>query len=148
MLFITKSSEETRELGKELAKSIQKAPRRRLGALILALYGELGSGKTTFVQGMAKGLGIERRIISPTFVIIRSYKVDIKHFYHIDLYRIDGKESIKDLGIEEIINNPENIVAIEWAEKMISFLPKSRIDIKFFYENISKRKIEISSVGE
>src|SRR3989344_4758806 len=124
-VFITNSSEETQRLGKEFARShLARLQGETLTDLsrsaLIALYGDLGSGKTTFVQGLAKGLGIKRRIISPTFIIVRSYRVRgkgegirVKYFYHIDLYRIDDKVSIKNLGIEEIFKNPENIVVIE-----------------------------------
>lgn len=156
-IFITESSKETKETAQNLVKSLKAGD-------ILALYGDLGSGKTTFVQGLAKGLGIQKRIISPTFVIIRVYdskfkrqnaKVkpclpagrtttqNLKFFYHIDLYRTESLGDINRLGIMEIINNPENIVAIEWAEKIKSLLPKERIDIKCDYIDENKRKIII-----
>lgn len=118
---------------------------------MIALYGELGSGKTTFVQGLAKGLGVKQRIISPTFIIIRTYKLksqnsnrktttqNSKLFYHIDLYRIVN--DIKGLGLEEILENPQNVVAIEWAERLGDLLPKERWDLYFKYLDEEKRKI-------
>ncbi|MDO8621586.1 MAG: tRNA (adenosine(37)-N6)-threonylcarbamoyltransferase complex ATPase subunit type 1 TsaE [Candidatus Levybacteria bacterium] len=149
-VFITNSFEETQALGEKVAKNLK-------GGGILALYGNLGDGKTTFVQGLAKGLGIKRRIISPTFIIVRSYATKLKSqsskikatiqnskvFYHIDLYRIDSQRDVEGLGIEEIINDPKNIVAIEWAEKMGKLLPKKRWDIKFEYLDEGRRKITI-----
>lgn len=155
-VFITKSAEETQKLAEELIKGLN--PKREDFDLnkgfnpdkvrVIALYGELGAGKTTFVQGLAKGLGIKRRIISPTFVIIRQYKVSparCNTFYHIDLYRIESEREVKELGLDEILNNPRNIIAIEWAEKMGNLLPENRIDIKFEYRNEGKRKIIINS---
>ncbi len=136
-IYITKSSKETKELGFNFAKILKKGD-------IVCLYGNLGTGKTTFVQGLAEGLGIKSRIISPTFIIVRSYKLGVRNFYHIDLYRIDDKKSIKDLGIEEIVNSPENIVVIEWAEKLKSLMPAKRIDVKFFYEKDNARKVAFS----
>jgi len=138
---ITNSFEETRKLGEEFARS--HLARLKYG--VIALYGDLGSGKTTFVQGLAKGLGIKRRIISPTFIIVRNYKLEVGSFYHIDLYRIQNEKDIESLGIEEIIKNPENIVAIEWAEKMGNLLPKKRWNIKFEYLDEDKRRITIVS---
>jgi tRNA threonylcarbamoyladenosine biosynthesis protein TsaE len=137
--FIVNSSEETQKLGFEFAKILGMGD-------VVCLYGDLGFGKTTFVQGLAKGLGITNRIISPTFVIVRSYKIknnelEIINFYHIDLYRIENEKDIEDLGIEEIISNTNNIVVIEWADKLKKYLPKKRIDIEFFYEKDSSRKI-------
>ncbi|MBI5465102.1 tRNA (adenosine(37)-N6)-threonylcarbamoyltransferase complex ATPase subunit type 1 TsaE, partial [Candidatus Gottesmanbacteria bacterium] len=115
-------------------------------AIVLALYGELGSGKTTFVQGLAQGLKIKKRIISPTFVFIRPYAISHKQytFYHIDLYRIEKLEDTRGLGLEEILDNPTNIIAIEWAEKIGNILPKKRIDVKFEILGENGRRITTS----
>jgi len=150
--YITKSIKETQELAKDFS-------RRTLGKInVLALYGELGSGKTTFVQGLAKGLGIKKRIISPTFIILRSYKFKIqkskvrnesqksKFLYHIDLYRINDEEDIGGLGIDEIIKSKKNIVVIEWAEKIKNFLPKNRWDITFEHLKDNQRRITINEL--
>jgi tRNA threonylcarbamoyladenosine biosynthesis protein TsaE len=172
-VFITNSFRETQGLGEEFVEGISGQGRalskRKKGALAIGLYGDLGSGKTTFVQGMAYGLGIKRRIISPTFVIVRQYNIPhypssdptwrgsrevnnssrqarTIHFYHIDLYRIEKEKHIVGLGIEEIMNDPQNIVAIEWAEKMEGFLPKERWDIHFEYSGRDRRKIGINRV--
>lgn len=154
-IFVTKSYQETQNAGKELIKRLnlmQGSTLTQKNALVLALYGDLGSGKTTFVQGLAKGLGIKRRIISPTFIIVRNYEIRFKiydlkfgNFYHTDLYRVEKINDIKELGVEEIINNPQNIVAIEWAEKMGKLLPEKRVDV--YFENLGeeKRKITIKN---
>jgi len=138
MEIVTKSAKETQKLGQKLAASLKKRE-------VIALYGELGSGKTTFVQGLARGLGIKQRIISPTFVFIRQYEIrdtqDV--FYHADLYRIDKAEDTRGLGLEEIFVDPNAIVAIEWAEKIKKILPKERIDIYFNYLSQNKREIKI-----
>lgn len=140
--MVTSNSRETSKLGEKIANNLR-------GKRIIALYGDLGSGKTTFVQGLAKGLGIRKRIISPTFVIIHQYKI-LPHlgarcnaFYHIDLYRIENERGLEGLGLEEIINDPQNIVAIEWAQKFKNLLPKDRIDIYFEYLDENKRRIWI-----
>lgn len=135
--FISKSREETLRLGEDFAKSLQ-------GGSVVCFFGELGSGKTTFIQGLAKGLGIKRRIISPTFIIIRHYQINFNqatNFYHIDLYRTQTKDDLLGLGVDEIIENNENIVAIEWAEKMNNLLPQKRVEIHCEYINDSERKI-------
>ncbi len=134
-IYIAKNPKETKELGFNFAKTLEKGQ-------VVCLYGDLGSGKTTFVQGIAVGLGIKNRIISPTFVIVRSYESGVMSFYHIDLYRTESEKDIEVLGIEEIINNPQNIAVIEWAEKMKSLIPEKRIDIKFSYKKNNTRKIE------
>ncbi len=144
MEVITKSAQETKDLGKKLAADLK-------GGELLALTGELGSGKTTFVQGLAKGLGIKQRAISPTFILMRSYKCQVsgvKNFYHIDLYRLENnvEREVRNLGIEEIWDNPKNIVVIEWAEKIKNILPKNKIWIEFENLGEDKRKIKIARI--
>ena len=139
-IFIANSFEETQSLGREFAKNLK-------GGELIALYGNLGGGKTTFVQGLALGLGIKRRIISPTFIIIRTYDIRPKTFYHIDLYRSETSDDIRGLGIDEIIGNSNNIIVVEWAEKLKTFLPEKRIDIYFDYLDENKRKITVVKHG-
>ncbi len=114
----------------------------------MALSGNLGSGKTTFVQGLARGLGIKQRIISPTFILMRQYEGVGGHggkFYHIDLYRLEDniEQELRNLGIEEILGKAENIVAIEWAEKVKEILPDNTIWISFENLGDERRKITI-----
>jgi len=132
MEVITKSALETQKLGEKIGRDLKNKPR------ILCLYGDLGSGKTTFIQGLAKGLGIKKRVISPTFVFMKQYD---PHFYHVDLYRVSKAEEAKGLGLEEIFSDPQAIIAIEWAEKIKKILPKRRIDICFDYVSENQRKI-------
>lgn len=139
-VYITKNAEETKKIAKELAKQIHKG-------VFIAFYGNLGSGKTTFIQGLAEGLGIKRRIISPTFIIIRTYVLRPKIFYHIDLYRTESKNDLLGLGIDEILNDKNNIIAVEWAEKMGKMLPNRRIDVYFEYLGDNEREIRIIKHG-
>lgn len=130
---ISNSSLKTKQIGEEFAKSLK-------GGSVVALYGNLGSGKTTFTQGLAKGLGIKKRIISPTFIIVRDYKAsDSRNFYHVDLYRVGN--NMQGLGLEEILEDKNSIVVIEWAEKLGSKLPKERIDI--YFETIDRDERQI-----
>lgn len=103
--------------------------------MVLALVGELGSGKTTFVQGFAKGLGVKGKIPSPTFILIRRYKLKTKHYkllYHIDCYRLDNPvKELPGLGFKKIIANPRAIVMVEWADRVKSLLPPHTIWISF-----------------
>ncbi|EKD85975.1 MAG: hypothetical protein ACD_37C00549G0004, partial [uncultured bacterium] len=102
-------------------------------------------GKTTFVQGLAKALGIRQRIISPTFVIIRPHKLKTnKTFYHIDLYRL-GKADPNNLGLKEIFLEKDAIVAIEWAEKIEKLLPKDTLKIKFKTLSENEREVTIEN---
>lgn len=139
MELITKNAEETKKLGQKLAADLVIKD----GPLVLALSGDLGSGKTTFVQGFAEGLGIRQRIISPTFILLRKYE---KNFYHLDLYRLDEdiEQEVRNLGLEEIWKDRKNIVVIEWAEKIKEMTPDSATWVKF--ENLGKdeRKITIA----
>lgn len=134
----TKSAQETQEFGKELAQSMQ-------GGEVILLSGDLGAGKTTFMQGFAEGLGISQRIISPTFIIMRSYDIGgkVQTLYHIDLYRTESEADLEGLGIREILHDKNAVVAIEWPEKLHSLLPEKRIEIKLQTMGEEERKIQI-----
>ncbi|MFZ3054967.1 MAG: tRNA (adenosine(37)-N6)-threonylcarbamoyltransferase complex ATPase subunit type 1 TsaE [Minisyncoccales bacterium] len=143
MEYFVEKTEETKEVGKDLAISLK--PQK--GALVFGLKGDLGAGKTTFLQGFAKGLGIKQKITSPTFVIMNRFPIKkgkFVNFYHLDCYRIENVKEMKDLGFEEIINNEKNIVCIEWPEKIKKDLPKNINMIKFDILEGDKRKITIN----
>lgn len=144
---ITKSSSETREFGKEFAESvIQNGPQEK--AVVLGLTGELGGGKTTFLQGFAKGLEIEDKILSPTFILMNRFGIphyEFNNFYHIDCYRVDEEEEIEKLGFSKIISSNGNIVAIEWADKISNLLPKERINITFTIKDEETRQIIVNN---
>lgn len=137
--FNTHSSSETQQIAKGLAKKLLNT------GGIVALYGDLGAGKTTFSQGFAKALGIVDRVISPTFVLLRQYPVPNtdKIFYHFDLYRLETADDLKMIGFLEIINNPENLVLIEWAEKAENLLPKTTIRITIERKGENQRIVSI-----
>lgn len=128
-------------------KIAQKLSSQLKGGDILALYGDLGSGKTIFAQGIAKGLGIKKRILSPTFVFMRTYPFVKKGqeltFYHIDLYRGEDIKDFRALGLDEIFND-DAIILLEWAEKISSALPKKRFDIYLKKIDDKTRKISIN----
>ena len=136
--MISKNSKETQKIAQDLAKKILRSKKRKNQAFVLALKGKLGSGKTTFLQGLAKGLGIKEKIASPTFNIYKRFG----NFYHFDCYRIEKPKEILDLGFEEIIQDPKNIVAIEWAEKIKKILPKTTKWINFKFLNKASRSID------
>ena len=129
-------------MGKKVASSI-------VGGEIFALKGDLGSGKTTFVQGLAEGLGIKGRIISPTFILMRRYQLPFNHeainyFYHVDLYRLEEKvdKEVVNLGIADVWGEKENIMVIEWAEKIKDLIPANSKWL--FFENIGENKRKIT----
>lgn len=136
--IITASPQKTQKLGEVLAKSVLKEKNRK-NAFVLGLIGDLGGGKTTFLQGFAKGLGLKEKITSPTFIIMRR----IKNFYHLDCYRLEKTTDLLGLGFKEIINDPKNIVALEWADKMKSLLPKTTRFAHFKFLDDKKREIVI-----
>ena len=137
--YISSSPFKTRKFAEKFARQILKQ-KTLPQAIIVCLCGELGSGKTTFLQGFAKGLGVKEKILSPTFIIMRKFK----NFFHFDCYRIENPKEILSLGFKEIIANPKNIVTIEWADKIKKILPKESLIIKFKFINQNTRKIIIS----
>lgn len=144
MEYITKSAQSTFNLGKKIGNYLTSSSER--GDIVICLYGELGSGKTTFIQGLAKGLGISHLVPSPTFIIVRHYGLTtdrFSSFYHIDLYRLEDEKELEGLGLNGFFSDPASICAVEWAEKLKKYLPKKRIDIRFEIIDTNKRKITI-----
>ncbi len=139
----TKNFKETQKIGQHFAREILAGGIKKT-AVVLCLQGDLGAGKTTFLQGFAKGLGIKETILSPTFVLMKRFaikKKGFKNFYHFDCYRIESVNHIEDLGLKEIILNPENIVAIEWPERLRNLLPKNSMLIRFKHLEENTREI-------
>lgn len=146
--MITRNQAETIEAGIKFAKSLK-------GGEVLALVGDLGSGKTTFMKGLAEGLKVNEVITSPTFVLLKSYHGKISapgrsasggkdiELVHVDAYRVDTIEDIKSVGIEDYLNRDDVILAIEWADKIKKILPKNAIEIKFKTLNKNKREINL-----
>jgi len=138
---ISKSPEETKKIAGKIVSNLKAGG-------VIALFGELGSGKTTFAQGLAEGLGIKERIISPTFVLVREHRIKnyesrIRKLYHIDLYRVESESELGSIGFREILSNPENIVLIEWAEKAQHVLPEKRIEVHMEHIGEFQRKLRI-----
>lgn len=163
MIFISHSSEETKEIAKKILKRFKRNN-------IFSLEGELGGGKTTFVKGVADFFLIKNKIKSPTFVIMKKYDIkckiqNLKHknkkqnlklskikssgfknLYHFDCYRIKNPKEILDLGWEEIIKNSQNVFFVEWGDKIKNILPKRTIHIKFKFLNENERKIILKKI--
>ncbi len=144
MKEVSNSVKQTQDLAKKIARSLKPAKH----AVVIALSGDLGAGKTVFVQGLAKAMGIRSKITSPTFVIEKIYKLKprskFSHLVHIDAYRINGSKEIKDLGWKDLVNDPKNMILIEWAEKIRKILPKSKIAVHIRHISEKRRDIDIS----
>lgn len=159
--MITKSKEETQKFAGDFAKKILSKKQTPRKAIIIGLIGNLGAGKTTFIQGFAKGLGIKKKIISPTFVILKKIKItkrskiqsrilgtkskisSFKNLIHIDAYRLENPHELLNLGWRELLNNSQNIILIEWADKIKKILPKNHIKINFKFIDETKREMSI-----
>lgn len=148
MQFLSKSVEETSQIASNFLNNLSKSEKV---ATVIGLYGELGAGKTTFMKAVALYFGIKETIQSPTFVIMRNYSVAgnqqlvlrFNKLIHIDAYRIEREEEMINLRWKEIITNPENIIFVEWPEKIEGIMPPHT---KIFFEHgggESERKIKI-----
>ncbi len=135
MKKISKGTKDTKKIAQSFLKNILR--KKHLNAHVVALSGELGAGKTTFTQHLAKEFGVKRKIISPTFVLIRRYQLNkgkYKQLYHLDAYRLKSGEDLLKLGWKEIISNPEHLVLIEWPENVKKVMPKKHTRIKIVHQ--------------
>ncbi len=157
--FLSQSLKETQALARLFLKEFKNSDQ----PLILALSGNLGAGKTIFTQGLAKALRIKDRVISPTFIVMKSFLIPSHkrfamshkpHFakatrgkrflWHIDCWRLE-QQDFEHLGLREILNDSENIVCLEWAEKVKKLLPRNAILLKFEHLGGNRRKITIGN---
>lgn len=139
--YISNSPEETQKIAEDLAKMLK-------GGEIFVLSGDLGAGKTTFIQGLAKGLGIKENITSPTFVLMKIYQArDNLNLAHLDCYRINSGGALSDLGLDEIFRDKNNIVAIEWGERIMDILPPNFMRVEFEDLGNEKREVKIIQIS-
>ena len=147
MKIVSKSVAVTKQFAREFVEKISKTAPPAVaagGATIVGLYGNLGSGKTTFVQCVAEILGVAEHVTSPTFIIVKSYKLQVTSFkslIHIDAYRLKSGVELSKLGFEELLHNPANIIIVEWADKVADILPLNHIKLRFEFINETTRKI-------
>jgi tRNA threonylcarbamoyladenosine biosynthesis protein TsaE len=139
LVVITKSPKETKKLGKEISKLVKPGD-------LFAFYGELGTGKTCFIQGISEGLEVENYITSPSFTIINEYQGKIP-IYHFDFYRLDSTAEIFDLGYEDYFYG-EGLTVVEWSEKIEQYLPKEHLKISIKLKNYNERTISFIPQGD
>lgn len=118
--IITSNADQTRELGARLARKLHVG-------VVVALFGDLGAGKTVFAQGMAEGLGVLEPVSSPTFALVQQYRAPVLNgwFFHLDMYRIGDVQQALAFGIEEYLFAPDGVTAVEWAERIVELLMDS-----------------------
>lgn len=147
MILKSKSPRQTQKIATGLARKILKS-RPHGSAIVFALEGELGAGKTTFVKGFARALGVKSHITSPTFVLLKGYRLQVtgyRFLYHIDAYRLKDYRDLIPLGIKEIMANPRNIVLIEWADRVKKILPRKYVKVHIDHLSNKERRIKITN---
>lgn len=136
--MISHSPKETIDFSKRIGRKLKPGD-------TIALIGDLGSGKTTFVKGLALGLGNRKAVVSsPSFVIVKEYNSGRLPLYHVDLYRLRRLADVDSIGLEEYIGS-DGVCVIEWAERAEGFLPKGCIRVKFEHVDEKTRRIEIEN---
>jgi len=139
--IISESPKETQKIASFFMQAILKQYIPKRNGLVISLEGPLGGGKTEFLKGIAKFLKLKEKVFSPTFLIMKSFscppvgRAGKTHFFktlwHLDCYRIKKPKEIKELDFSEIIKNPQNLIFIEWGNKIKKILPKNHLKIKF-----------------
>ena len=171
-VLVSKSSARTEKIASELARTLIKAGAGD-SVQVIALEGELGAGKTVFVRGFARGLGVKNKISSPTFVLMKKYPLEVRsqklearkkkpeprdpkkltklkdneaknYLCHIDCYRLRDEKDFRAFSLHDIIKNPENIVLIEWAERVRKVLPKKHIKVRIDHIGTNSRRISVN----
>jgi len=138
-VFVSGGEEETRELGRRLASLL------RAGDVVLVV-GELGTGKTCLAKGLARGLGVGEKVLSPTFTLLREYKGRIP-LYHLDAYRLEGPWDLFDLGIEEYLEG-DGVLLVEWGDRARDFFPGGFLEIRLeFTDRDRERRITLLPRG-
>ncbi len=132
-VVITTSPEETEELGVQIARKLRSGD-------VVALVGELGAGKTTFVKGLARGLFVAEDVISPSFLLARTYRGRLP-LHHLDLYRIGAEEQVHEVGLMEFLPPEEGVTVVEWADRLPKLIPPAALWVRFDLLDDNRRKI-------
>lgn len=171
MDIISKNTEETNKIARDFLKQIKDSNGKiKEKATVVGLYGDLGAGKTTFMQFLAKHLGVKKKINSPTFVIMKKYSLSkqashknflasktkpvlagenfyakpaFKYLFHMDAYRLKNEKELAHLGWDEIISKKEHLIFVEWPEKIIKAIPKDHKKIQISHTKEGHRKFKI-----
>ena len=125
----------------------QEIAKRLSPGMVIALNGDLGAGKTTFTQALAKAAGIQDIVHSPTFVLMNVYRQGPLPFYHLDLYRLNSVDDLENIGAEELIPSKDGVTIVEWADKMPEVLPPHYIQIDIAYQDEQQRQFTITEHG-
>jgi tRNA threonylcarbamoyladenosine biosynthesis protein TsaE len=152
--ILSKSGRQTKIFARDLAKELKKfVPRKTGKATVIGISGDLGAGKTTFVQGFAKALGVKERITSPTFVIMKKFPIH-KHkiknsffsfFYHFDFYRLSSAKDLQALDFRKIAADPKNLVVVEWSDRIKNFNRNVSIRIDVGHGKKNERIIKMTA---
>lgn len=138
--IITHSAEETEEFGRKLAEKLAEKNKK----YFIALYGDLGAGKTAFVRGLASVLSPSSRVKSPTYTIVNEYRRGKMPLFHFDLYRISDEDELSDIGFEEYLEN--GICVAEWSENLSALMPKDAVKIRITKLSDNEREIEYEDI--
>lgn len=144
--FHTVSTRSLSKFAKEVFESLNKMPPVKRARLVI-LSGNLGSGKTTFTQNLAKFFGIRAHVLSPTFVFVHEYKASsaspFSKIIHVDAYRMETKRDVIAAGVNGYLRDPKNLILIEWGERIKRWLPKEDLMIEFRHHKPRLRKIRV-----
>lgn len=139
MRLYSRSADETRALGERLGARLGKGD-------VVACIGALGAGKTCFLQGLARGLGVAAAVTSPTFVLVNEYQGRLR-VYHVDAYRTTSLTELVDLGIEEMLHG-DGVTVVEWADKLLPLLPRRALTVTISGLGDEPREIDLTGPGE
>ncbi len=141
--FISRSPDQTLRVGARLGRHLN-------GGDILALEGDLGSGKTVFAQGIGMGWGASSRLVSPTYVLVRRHRrhQDALELYHVDLYRLTTAAEVEMLGLEEVIGAPETVSLVEWPERHMGLFPQDRLWVHLRILDEYRRSLVFQAQGD
>ncbi|MEK7574827.1 MAG: tRNA (adenosine(37)-N6)-threonylcarbamoyltransferase complex ATPase subunit type 1 TsaE [Patescibacteria group bacterium] len=143
MEIISKNLSDSEKFAEEFVAQLA-SPDGHRGASVVGLYGNLGSGKTTFVQSVARALGVKEYLTSPTFVIMKRFTIQdsrFKNLIHVDAYRLKSSAELEKLGFKELLKDPGNFILIEWADIVADILPPKHKKLNFEFIDATTRKI-------